>query len=128
MLSDGRGGLVARVMSKVERVLVVDDYPGMADALLILLSGPARLVRTANGGVEALAIAREVVPDLVLVDLGLPDLHGAVVALHLRRILPAASRLIAMSGNEDALERHGRAFDSVLIKPVLEEALQILLP
>jgi CheY-like chemotaxis protein len=114
-------------MSKVERVLVVDDYPGMADALRVLLSGPARQVRTAHGGVEALAIAREVVPDLVLVDLGLPDLHGAVVALQLRRILPAASRLIAMSGNEDALERHGRAFDAVLVKPVLAEALRILL-
>jgi CheY-like chemotaxis protein len=114
-------------MSEVERVLVVDDYPGMVDALRILLSGPARVVRTAHGGVEALAIARELVPDLVLVDLGLPDLHGAVVAVKLRKILPASSRLIAMSGNEDALERHGSAFDAVLIKPVLAEALQVLL-
>jgi PAS domain S-box-containing protein len=59
------------------RVLVVDDDPDVADTLSILLEEEGHEIVVAPTGEKALQIAREMHPDVVLLDLGLPDMNGS---------------------------------------------------
>jgi two-component system KDP operon response regulator KdpE len=66
------------------RILVVDDDPHLLRALRITLSARGYDVVTAADGATALAAASRTPPDLVILDLGLPDLDGVAVAEGLR--------------------------------------------
>ena len=66
------------------RVLVVDDEPQIVRALRINLSARGYDVVTAPDGREALRVAAEARPDVVVLDLGLPDMDGATVIEGLR--------------------------------------------
>jgi two-component system KDP operon response regulator KdpE len=68
----------------VTRVLVVDDEPQIRRALRTSLQGHGYEVETAGTGEEALLAAAETAPDLVFLDLGLPDLDGTEVIRRLR--------------------------------------------
>jgi two-component system KDP operon response regulator KdpE len=68
----------------VTRVLVVDDEPQILRALRISLRARGYDVLTAPTGAAALRVARERHPDVVLLDLGLPDLDGVEVVRALR--------------------------------------------
>jgi two-component system, OmpR family, KDP operon response regulator KdpE len=68
----------------VSRVIVVDDDPGLTRALAINLSARGYLVDTAPDGSSALAAAAAHPPDLVILDLGLPDIDGVEVVRGLR--------------------------------------------
>jgi putative two-component system response regulator len=71
-----------------ETVLIVDDTPANI-AVLVSLLQPLYRVRVANGGVRALAVAQsEPLPDLILLDIMMPDLNGYQVLEQLRE-LPA---------------------------------------
>jgi two-component system, OmpR family, KDP operon response regulator KdpE len=65
-------------------VLVVDDEPQMLRALALTLTGRSYEVVTATTGRQALAAAAARAPDIVLLDLGLPDLEGLDVIRGLR--------------------------------------------
>jgi two-component system KDP operon response regulator KdpE len=60
-------------------VLVVDDEPQIRRALAITLRARGYVVQLASTGAEALALAAEAHPDVMLLDLGLPDLDGISV-------------------------------------------------
>ena len=66
------------------RVLVVDDDEDIADDLGLALRQEGHEVRTASDGEEAMKLAGEFVPDLVVLDLGLPKLDGVEVCRRLR--------------------------------------------
>jgi two-component system KDP operon response regulator KdpE len=66
------------------RVLVVDDEPQMARALVINLKARRYAVDVAADGAQALRLAAERHPDVVLLDLGLPDMDGVEVLRGLR--------------------------------------------
>jgi two-component system, OmpR family, KDP operon response regulator KdpE len=66
------------------RVLIVEDEPALLRALRINLRARGYAVATASAGREALAEARRHPPDVVLLDLGLPDLDGGEVIRELR--------------------------------------------
>lgn len=67
------------------RILVVDDHPVFRRGLVFLLQTAGHeVVGEAASGSEALTAARETAPDLVVLDLGLPELHGSRVAATLR--------------------------------------------
>jgi two-component system KDP operon response regulator KdpE len=68
----------------VTKVLVVDDEPQIVRALRINLSARGYDVSTAACGQEALRVAAAVKPDVVVLDLGLPDIDGATVIEGLR--------------------------------------------
>jgi two-component system, OmpR family, KDP operon response regulator KdpE len=68
----------------VTRLLVVDDDPQLLRALRITLAARGYEVLTAADGASALATAAHHPPDLVILDLGLPDLDGVAVAEALR--------------------------------------------
>jgi signal transduction histidine kinase len=87
------------------RVLIVDDNPDAVASFASLLRLMDNDVRTATTGLEALRVAKEYRPDLVLLDIGLPGMNGYDVARALRRDLGDGKIvLIAVSGYGEARE------------------------
>ena len=89
-------------MSKV-RVLVVDDEPQILRALRINLSVRGYEVSTASTGAGALKAAAENPPDVVVLDLGLPDMDGIEVLAGLRGWLSAP--VIVLSARIDSSDK-----------------------
>ena len=85
------------------RVLVIDDEPQILRALRINLRVRSYEVDTAATGSEALATAAKHPPDLVILDLGLPDLDGVEVIEGLRGWTQAP--IIVLSGRTDATNK-----------------------
>ena len=103
------------------RVLVVDDNHDAADTLGELLSTLGAEVRVVHSGASALEAAEEFQPEVVLLDIGMPDMDGYEVARRLRaKPSHAATLLIALTGwGQDQDRRHSRAagFDHHIVKP-----------
>jgi len=87
----------------VTRVLVVDDEPQILRALRINLRVRQYEVHTAATGAEALAVAAAHPPDLVILDLGLPDMEGVDVIAGLRGW--TAAPIIVLSGRADSADK-----------------------
>src|SRR5271165_627787 len=87
----------------VTRVLVVDDEPQILRALRINLRVRDYDVHVAATGVEALEVAGRYPPDLVILDLGLPDLDGVEVIQGLRGWTKAP--IIVLSGRADSVDK-----------------------
>jgi two-component system, OmpR family, KDP operon response regulator KdpE len=87
----------------VTRVLVVDDEPQILRALRINLRVRDYEVHVAATGAEALEVAGRYPPDLVILDLGLPDLDGVEVIQGLRGWTRAP--IIVLSGRADSLDK-----------------------
>jgi CheY-like chemotaxis protein len=109
------------------RVLVVDDNADAATTLDMLLRSLGHETAVAHGGVEALRMAAEFRPDLVLLDVGMPDLDGYEVARRLREIRDQPPfRIVAVTGwgqQPDRRKSHEAGFDVHLVKPVSMHAL-----
>jgi DNA-binding response OmpR family regulator len=87
--------------SSLGRVLVVEDEPEVGEMLRDVLVQLGYTVEVADRGVEALKVVPLFEPDVVLLDLTLPEMSGIEVLGHLRRDRPAV-RVVIMSGNQDA--------------------------
>lgn len=85
------------------RVLVVDDDPHILRVLRIHLSASGYAVSTAQTGRAALQASAAEPPDLVLLDLGLPDLDGTVVIGELRR--RSSVPIIVLSARSDGVDK-----------------------
>jgi CheY-like chemotaxis protein len=122
------GAVVGPAGPATRRVLIVEDNTDAAFSLQLLLELSGHAVTVAHTGPEGVARAKEVRPEVVLCDLGLPGLSGHDVARALRADpQTAGARLIALSGHShpDDLRRSGEAgFDEHLIKPVGPETLR----
>jgi CheY-like chemotaxis protein len=113
------------------RILVVDDSLRNAVSLEVLLRALGHEVHTAHDGMAALDLLRELRPDVVLLDIGLPLVDGYEVA-RLCRQEPALEHvvLVALTGygqEEDRLRSREAGFDAHLVKPVNLEELRVLL-
>jgi PAS domain S-box-containing protein len=113
------------------RVLVVDDNVDTADSAAMLLRQSGRDVRVAYSGKAALETALAFQPDVVLLDLGLPEIDGYEVARRLRQN-PVHNNveLIAVSGYGQEADRQRSkeaGFDEHVVKPVDPGKLQELL-
>jgi two-component system KDP operon response regulator KdpE len=86
-----------------KRVLVVDDEPQILRALRINLRVRDYEVHVASTGAEALEVAGRYPPDLVILDLGLPDLDGVEVIEGLRGWTKAP--IIVLSGRADSVDK-----------------------
>jgi CheY-like chemotaxis protein len=108
------------------RILIVDDDFDTARMMKVLLKQEGYEVELAFDGREALATARVLKPDVVLLDLTLPGMSGSEVAARLKDIPELAGcLLIAVSG--EGAEMVGLSFDRYFQKPVDPEALLKLL-
>ena len=67
-----------------KRVLVIEDYADSAEILRLALESHGHTVEVASSGGEGIEKARALRPDVVICDLGLPDMDGLAVALEIR--------------------------------------------
>ena len=117
--------------STARRVLVVDDNEDAAESLAALLRLFGHEVDVAFDGEQALTLAPEVKPDLVLLDLGMPRMDGHEVARRMRAA-PWGGRMkiIALSGFGDSADR-ARSLEAGcndhLVKPVSPLDLELAL-
>ena len=113
------------------RILIVDDIADVADVLKMLLDLEGFETLVAYSGQAALESAREFRPDVVICDIGLPEMDGHEIARRLRADPKVASaKLIALTGwgAEGELRRTRESgFDFHLVKPVDSNALLDLL-
>jgi len=109
----------------VTRVLVVDDEPQLLRALRINLTARGYEVRTAASGGEALRAAAADPPEVVLLDLGLPDMEGTAVVTGLRGWTSVP--ILVLSGRSDSSDKVGAldaGADDYVTKPFgMEELL-----
>jgi DNA-binding response OmpR family regulator len=112
------------------RVLLVDDDRSMTEACAILLSLDGHECRSAHTGLEALEVALEFEPDIVVLDLQLPELSGFEVARALRaRAGLRRLYLAAVSGRDvdDVALLREAGFDEHILKPVDASALKAII-
>jgi signal transduction histidine kinase len=114
-----------------QRILIVDDNVDAAESLGTMLAYSGHDVRVAHGGAEALSAAREFSPNVMILDLGMPEMDGYAVARAVRSDPRFDStRLIALSGYGQPEDRRRTAdvgFDEHLVKPVEHDVLNAAL-
>jgi len=110
------------------RVLVVDDHEDTADALSMLFRLLGHDARSAPGGRDALRSAREFDPELIVLDLQLPDISGYEVVHELRAEDRGDRFIAAVTGRADDGPRALEAgFDAYFVKPIDLSAIRELL-
>jgi CheY-like chemotaxis protein len=112
-------------------VLLVEDNRDGAQMLADVLASEGHQVHLAPDGRTALAVAPRLAPDVVLCDIGLPDMDGYSLAHALRKEPALAhTRLIALSGyaqKEDRARAEAAGFEAHLVKPAdLDELTRVL--
>lgn len=104
------------------RVLVVDDSEDTARMMKVLLRGQGYEVKLAFAGREAIELAEGFRPDVVLLDLTLPDMSGVEVAEELRKTEGfERTSIVAISGYDS--DWIPALFDRQFVKPVNHDAL-----
>jgi len=115
LLGNGKPGVPARI-------LVVDDELDTAQSLAILFRGMGKQVEFAVSGNAALQIARRLQPDMVFLDIGLPDIDGWQLARRLRGDAGERPiRIVCITGRNEPEDRRRSAeagFEEHLQKPV----------
>lgn len=115
-----RRGSGTRNLSDLRRVLIVDDNRDSAELLTLLLEREGHETRTAYDGQEAIALAAQFLPNIALLDIGLPDMDGYELLQILRaRAELSACKFVAVTGHGEL--RTGASspqFDAHLVKPV----------
>ena len=111
------------------RICVVEDEPFNLRLVVALVERLGHEAVTARCGRDAVALLQRQTVDLLLLDLGLPDMRGNRVARHLRKLEETAHlpifALTAETSNDDVLRASG--FDGHLAKPLREEDLRRVL-
>lgn len=119
------------ITSSELRMLVVDDNADAATTLAMLLQFSGHDVRRGNDGEEAIQIAAEFLPDVVLCDIGLPLRNGYEVARYIRNQSWGKEMiLVAITGwgkDGDIRLAQEAGFDHHLVKPVAPELLNHLI-
>ena len=106
------------------RVLIVEDDEAIADVLRRTLRQEGHEVRSSVDGVDALRAAEEFIPDLVILDLGLPGLDGVEVCRRLRDESDVPILILtARSDLGDRVEGLDSGADDYLVKPFERQEL-----
>jgi hypothetical protein len=108
------------------RVLVVDDNVDAADGLHLLLQSLGHETRVANNGADAIDVAGQFHPEVVLLDIGMPGMDGYEIARELRQLdfAKAAAtplRIVAVTGwgqEPDRVKSKDAGFDMHMLKPL----------
>jgi CheY-like chemotaxis protein len=114
------------------RILVVDDSVDAAESMAMLLRLRGHDVVVAHNGYDALKMAAETPPAVVLLDIGLPGMDGYEVCRTFRASGLRDARIIAMTGygmEQDRQRALDAGFDVHAVKPVaFPELLKLLSP
>jgi two-component system, chemotaxis family, chemotaxis protein CheY len=107
-------------MPSPRNILVVDDNEAVRTAIRTLIedSQGLRVCGEAVDGLDAIEKTRDLKPDLILLDLAMPKLNGAVTATIIRRMMPKVP-IVLFTMYEDAADKLGEAVgvDLVIAKP-----------
>jgi PAS domain S-box-containing protein len=110
------------------RLLLVDDSVDAATLLAMVLEADGYDVRVAHEATQALEVAAQFEPQIVLLDLGLPGMDGFQLAREMRKQASTANALlIAVTGYGQAADRlrsQEAGFDHHLVKPVSADEIQ----
>jgi CheY-like chemotaxis protein len=112
------------------RVVVIDDNPAAARSIQRLVKWLGGECRVAHNGEDGLAVMRELRPDIVILDIGMPGLDGYATCRRIREEFGADVTLVALTGwgqqrdKQNAIEA---GFDVHLTKPADPVALEELL-
>jgi CheY-like chemotaxis protein len=110
------------------RILVVDDNVDAAESLAVLLRMEGHEVRVSPDGPGALSAVQQELPDMVILDLGMPGMDGFEVARRLRALVESDGMLmVALTGwgqEQDRRRCYEAGFDGHLPKPVEWDALR----
>ncbi len=112
-------------MSNAPHILVVDDEPQILRAIRTILTEKQFRVTTASRGEEALTLAATNEPDLIILDLGLPDMDGVEVCTRLREWTQIPIIILSVRDSErDKVAALDMGADDYLTKPFgIEELL-----
>jgi CheY-like chemotaxis protein len=112
-------------------VLVADDNRDAADSLAALLQALGNDVKIAYDGKEAVAAARTFHPEVILLDIGMPQLDGYGAAREIRGDPQTrVAKLVALTGwgqEEDRQRVRAAGFDAHIVKPAEIEVLRQVL-
>jgi CheY-like chemotaxis protein/two-component sensor histidine kinase len=126
-LTQDAGDLPAQAPRR-RRVLVVDDNRDAADSLTVLLAAMGEDTQTAYDGPSALLLLDEFQPEVVFLDLGMPEMDGFEVARRIRaRHGPEEMTLVAVTGWGQVADRErvtAAGFDGHLVKPASYDDLR----
>jgi signal transduction histidine kinase len=120
----------ARSAERPRRILVVDDSVDAAESMAMLLRLRGHDVLVAHNGFDALQIAADSPPSVVLLDIGLPGMDGYEVCRRFRQSGLEGLRIIAMTGyglEQDRQRAKEAGFDVHTVKPVAFSELVKLL-
>jgi len=102
-----------------QKILVVDDSEAACDAIATLLELNGHEVLQAHNGEAAIESAKKLIPDIVLLDLGLPDMSGYEVLSELKQLdILAKTTFVALTGQTDTTDTDEAGFDCHIIKPI----------
>ncbi len=112
-------------MSNAPHILVIDDEPQIQRAIRTILTEKGFKVTTASRGEEGLTLAAVNEPDLVILDLGLPDMDGVEVCTRLREWTQCPIIILSVRDSEhDKVAALDKGADDYLTKPFgIEELL-----
>ena len=104
------------------KILVADDNVDSAESLAMMLEIMGHEVRAVHDGVQAVELAPEFQPDVIILDIGMPNLNGYEACRRIRNQSSSKSTtLVALTGwgqDEDKRRSHEAGFDHHLVKPV----------
>jgi CheY-like chemotaxis protein len=113
------------------RVLIVDDNPDAAEALRRILVLLGHEVHQSSDGATAIDIVRDLEPDVVFMDIGMPGMNGLEAARHIRRLtLARQPHICALTGwgqEADRERSQSAGIDRHLVKPIDRHTLQSVL-
>jgi len=105
-------------MKTLAHILVIDDEPQMQRALRTILSAHNYRVSTAPSGEAGLALAAAEKPDVIILDLGLPDIDGVEVCTQLRQWTQIPIIILSVRSDEgEKIKALDRGADDYLVKP-----------
>jgi DNA-binding response OmpR family regulator len=118
-------------LAKPLRVLVVDDNRNTVESLTMLLDLHGNTTHTAYDGLEAVKLAEAVRPEIILLDIGLPQIDGYEACRRIREHAWGRDMIVvALTGlghDDDRLKSRQAGFDMHLVKPVDPEILLAVL-
>jgi PAS domain S-box-containing protein len=112
------------------RVLIAEDIPDAAEMLRLMIESLGHEVRVAADGVQAVSIATEFRPAIVLLDIGMPRMDGYDAARNIRSELGPDVVLVALTGwgqEEDQNRARAAGFDHHLTKPADPDVVERLI-
>lgn len=111
------------------KILVIDDEKNIRDIFSLLFREKGYLVETAEKGKEGLSKARKFVPDIILLDMNLPDISGIDVLSQIKELLPHTEVIIitAYGTIKNAVEATKLGAYDYIEKPVDNEKLMLVI-